>query len=202
MPDSVVTEDYGKHVIKSALLKNVWTARAFRGYIVVTTQSGLNRDAAIAQVKLELARIGDKELSEQSSDGAPPSRVYLGAFQRLDQFFPESYRAMLRAHLQADDYMISANRLAKAANFDNWSAANLHYGKLARRVAEDIGYEPPERENGTPIWTYAIAKAPDADADNLDQAQLYAALERHLEAPHFEWLLRPQVVEALKSLGY
>lgn len=61
----------------------------------------------------------------------------------------------------------------------------------------ELDYNPPKRDDASPIWTYTIATA--AGEGDLEPGQLFAALERGFDDPHFEWLLRPQVREAILS---
>lgn len=200
MAERVEEELYGKFSIKSALTKQAWQARAFGGKQAITTQAGGSRQEAAERVKRELDRLQQVELSERSHDGSPSPRSYAEALKRLEPL-PGTYRAMLQAHLHAEDRFISATRLALAAGYENWSGANLHYGLLGRKVAEELDYDSPKRGDGTSIWTCTLALARDEDKD-LDETQIFSLLERHLEAPHFEWLMRAQLAEALLALGY
>ncbi len=196
MPAEVRQEVFGKFTIRSGRVAEVWQARAFRGTELATEACvGSTREEAIDRVKQSL-RVRSKRVKEhRGGDGAPSAAEYAEAFERLGQLAP-GYEAMLEAHLNAYDHLITAAELARAAGYRNWSAANLHYGTLGKRLAIELDYDPPKREDGSPIWTYTLATA--AGEGDLETEQLYAALERGLDDPHFEWLMRPQVREALK----
>jgi hypothetical protein len=180
------TEEYGRYDIKSGPRKGAWAANAFRGKTLAAQASGGSRDAV--------------ELSERDQEGAPSAKVYEEAFLAIGEL-NEGYRAMLAAHLHASDHLISATRLAEAAGYANWSAANLHYGLLGAKVAEEIGFTPPSRSDGSKIWTCAIARDPNLDLD-FPETSMLEALEREIVNQHFEWQMRPQVVAALRALGY
>lgn len=199
MPTDVREDPFGKFVIRSGKVSGAWQARAFQGRKSVgDPQTGPTQDDAVERVKSALRARTDNLKRGRGKDGSPSSLEYVEAFDALGPLSP-GYEAMLDAHLNAPDHLITTTDLAKAAGYKNWSAANLHYGTLARRLAEEMNYDPPKRPDGSTIWTYALATAP-GDGE-LEPEQLFAALERHMEDPHFEWLLRPQVVEALRGPG-
>ena len=197
---SFETDRYGHYEIKSGPLAGTWAANAFRRKTLVARASGASRDEAVAAVKAELDRIDGQALSERDEEGAPSAKVYEEAFAILLPTLPDSYVAMLRAHLHAPDRLISATKLAEAAGYAGYEGANLHYGKLGERVAEEIGFVPPIREDGTKIWTCTIARDRSLDTEFPDTSMLEALL-RNVDTHHFEWQMRPQVAEALRSLG-
>lgn len=198
---SFQSENHGRYLIKSGPLRGAWGANAFRRDVPVVKAIGVSREEAVDKVKSELERIEAVELSERDQDGAPSAKIYEQAFGILLARMPDSYRAMLRAHLAAPDYLISATRLAEAAGYSGYEGANLHYGKLGQLVADEIGFDPPKRDDGTEIWTCAIARDPAIDAEYPHTSMLHA-LERNFATGHFEWQLRPQVAQALKALGF
>ncbi|MEG3177114.1 hypothetical protein U1872_12805 [Sphingomonas sp. RB3P16] len=195
-----VTEVHGRYGIKSGPLAGAWAANAILHKTVVAKAAGATREEAIASLKCELDRMEQLAVSECDAEGAPPANVYERAFGHLLPDMPDSYIAMLRAHLAAPDHLISATKLAEAAGYSGYEGANLHYGKLGQRVAEEIGFGPPRREDGTEIWTCAIARDTSMDTEYPDTSML-EALSRNMETLHFEWQMRPQVVQALRTLG-
>lgn len=95
---------------------------------------------------------------------------------------PDGHRAMLVAHLNAEEHRITATELARAAGYVGYEAANLQYGKLARRVCEALHVAPPVGNSGEPTFTYVLAtsmKMPNQD---------------------WVWTLHEVVVEALQTL--
>jgi len=99
---------------------------------------------------------------------------YVGALSRVAP--TESQWEMLRVHLAAPSQTINARQLASALGFSKWNAANLHYGKFAGKLCNELNVSP---------------------STNL------SVLVEFLKVPGVEWefRLRPSVVEALKELG-
>lgn len=98
----------------------------------------------------------------------------------------DSNREMLKAHYQADEYTLTATELATAAGYDNYSLANLQYGTLGKLLGAHLPIEPEQKEDGTPIWTTILAEG--------DPEQL--------EGEHYRWIMRPELVRALKELPW
>jgi hypothetical protein len=181
---SMEQEAYGRHIIKSWPRGHLWQARAFIGerQIGEPVIEG-DRPTAIAELKTRLDKREEELKTGKGADGSPSAIEYAEAFARLGKL-PASYDAMLLAHRNAPKHTLTATQLAEAAGYSGWNGANLHYGKLGQMLAEELGYTPPTRPNGSVIYTAAIAtwdKDRNPDPDN----------------PHFEWIMRPQVVEAL-----
>jgi len=199
---AVITEAYGRYEIKSGPLAGAWAANAILHKTVVAKAEGATtREEAIADLKGKLDQMERLALSECDTEGAPSASVYERAFGHLLPDMSDSYKAMLRAHLAAPDHLISATKLADAAGYSGYEGANLHYGKLGKRVADEIGFVPPRREDGTEIWTCAIARDASMDTEYPNTSML-EALSRKMETLHFEWQMRPQVVQALRALGW
>lgn len=102
------------------------------------------------------------------------SADYVGAFKRVEP--TESQLEMLRVHLATPDHTITARHLARALGFANWNAANLHYGKFAGKLCNELSVSP---------------------ITNL------SVLVEFFKAPDSEYVLRlrSSVIEALKELG-
>jgi predicted HNH restriction endonuclease len=102
------------------------------------------------------------------------SADYVGAFNRVKP--TESQLEMLRVHLAAPDHTITARHLARALGFANWNTANLHYGKFAGKLCNELNVSP---------------------TTNL------SVLVEFFKMPgsEYELRLRPSVIEALKELG-
>lgn len=196
----VRTEQYGRYEIKAAPLKSEWAANAFLRKKNVAEARAASFDVVISGIKAQLDQLDALDLSSRDKEGAPPATTYRDAFVALGKM-PDGYDAMLRAHLHAPDQLISATQLAEAAGYENYNAANLHYGLLGKRIGDQIGFTPPRRANGSEIWTCVLARAPDVDTDFPDTS-LIEALARAMDGGHFEWQLRPQVADALRALGY
>lgn len=99
---------------------------------------------------------------------------YVDALKRIEP--TERQLEMLCVHLAAPDHTVTARHLALALGFANWNAANLHYGKFARKLCGEMNVAP---------------------ATNL------AVLVEFFKSPSFEYelRLRPSVIGALHELG-
>lgn len=196
-----VSEDYGRYLIRSGPLSGEWAANAFRGAVRVARTSADSRERAVELIKVELDRLEAVSHAERDEEGAPPASAYRDALEALIPTLPVSYVAMLKAHLASPERLISATGLAKAAGYAGYEGANLNYGKLGQRIAREIGFVPPRRADGTEIWTCAIARDPGRGTDVTGRS-IGDASPRDVDGGHFEWLLRPQVVQALDALGW
>lgn len=93
--------------------------------------------------------------------------------------------SMLKAHYRSTDYKISATRLAEAAGYSSYSTGNEQYGYFAHKICDILSYTPEIRDTGEEAWTTAICVG-SPQKDNQG---------------HFQWILRPEVIEALEGLG-
>ncbi|MES3056619.1 hypothetical protein O6V14_13370 [Sphingomonas faeni] len=197
---SFETENYGRYTIKSGLLKGAWAANGFLHKLAVASVVGSSRDEVVSDMRKALDEVDRLAAAECDAEGAPSATVYERAFANLLPAMNAGYLAMLRAHLHAPDHLLTATKLADAAGYAGYEGANLHYGKLAQRVAGEIGFVPPSREDGTRIWTWAIARDPSQEF-NYPDTTMIDAMMRNFETRHYEWQMRPQVVQALRALG-
>ena len=94
--------------------------------------------------------------------------------------------AMLKAHWLAENHTITAAQLAAAAGYPNYESANLYYGRLGKTLAPRLPLEPEKRKGGARIWTTILATG--------DASQPQGA--------HFQWVMRPELVEALRVLPW
>ena len=92
---------------------------------------------------------------------------------------------MLKAHYHAPDQTLTASQLANAAGYDDYSSANLHYGRVGKLLNDVLPIELHRRSDGTPVYTSALATPGDRTTDEQ----------------HWTWKLRPQVAFAIEQLG-
>ena len=85
----------------------------------------------------------------------------------------------LQKHYDARARALNASKLAKAAGYVNYRGINLHYGKLAYRLSQEMGIE------GVGIELLVDSLIPK-------------------QASNSEWVLvmRPQFAKALKNAGW
>jgi 5-methylcytosine-specific restriction protein A len=100
---------------------------------------------------------------------------YMAAFRRL-QIAPHHLK-MLQANYYAPDKTLTATMMAKIMGYQNYNAANLHYGKLGRLIGQEL--------NWIPLPKFVVNVLVD------------------FEKPEREWLwiMKPEVSEALEKLG-
>ncbi|MBJ6749884.1 hypothetical protein [Geomonas anaerohicana] len=91
---------------------------------------------------------------------------------------------MLTAQYRARHSTITATELAKAAGFSHYSAANIHYGKLAHRIADRLGFNPPKGgSDGRALYWTALSYSESKPAGE------------------FRFIMRPELAKALKACG-
>ncbi|MCG7602096.1 hypothetical protein MHM84_20350 [Halomonas sp. McH1-25] len=103
------------------------------------------------------------------------------------QFRNTQYLALLRAQYAAPAHTITATELARAVGYENYNAANLHYGTLGREVAKKLGYEPPKRSNGEPMWFWTLSTGNEV-VTNPDG--------------HYEFVMRAELAQALEAMRW
>ncbi len=112
-------------------------------------------------------------------DPIPTSEQFIQALRELN--ITPNQRAMLAAHYRARDQTITMAALARAVGYSGHHAANLHYGKLAGKLADILGYNFNGQIQMGLLGTFNNDKNPDEP-----------------------WLvtMHPQLAEALEKLGW
>lgn len=112
----------------------------------------------------------------------------LTAFRNILPKLNDNYLAMLRVHYHAPEHRITATLLAEAVEYDGYSSANLHYGKIGALLYEELPMNILKYEHGpskgTPIYTNMLA-----DFEKQDSEKQWV------------WKMRPEVVGAIEVLG-
>lgn len=105
-----------------------------------------------------------------------------------DKGLADSHLTMLKAQCRSPEGTITATKLAEAADYQNYNAANLRYGLLAREMAEQLGYLPISGKDGAPMWwstlSYAIEGAGEPGTGQ------------------FQFIMRPELTEALRTMRW
>lgn len=94
---------------------------------------------------------------------------------------------IFRAFCSAPDHTLTAPKLAEAAGLSGWQEANLRFGTLAQRIGQALGFTPSRRSNGSLRWWMSVAYGSGADEDDTG---------------YWQWVLRPELVAALKSMRW
>ena len=96
----------------------------------------------------------------------------------------ESQIRMLEVQYEAPNRTVTAPQLARGVGYTYFSPANLHYGKLGRLISEVTGRTPRTQINGRTVNWWAV-------------------LSFGIEDPAgFQWVMYPQLGEALERLGW
>jgi len=96
----------------------------------------------------------------------------------------ENMIKMLQAHYDAPDRKLTPIQLGEVANYKDYNAVNIHYGKLGRMILENIGHTPEDKSHGEPIWTTGIAWG-----------------ERETPESEWIWTMYDNLAHAIKELG-
>lgn len=106
---------------------------------------------------------------------------YKRAFLALDSKgrISDNQITMLKTHCQASDQVTTAQQLPKVVSYKGCRSANLQYGILAKRVAKEVGYQPPKG------YTFL--------------STLVTFPQEHVP---YKMKLRPNVIEALEEIGW
>jgi predicted HNH restriction endonuclease len=101
---------------------------------------------------------------------------YADAFRQLN--IAQYHMRMLQAHYYAPDRTLTATQMSKAMGYLHFKAANLHYGRLGRLVGEKLGYYP------------------------LPKQTVNVLVEFEKPGKEWLWIMRPEVAQALETLGW
>lgn len=174
------------YVIRTMAVGKLVRARAFTGPKAVMDAEANSLDNVLKQMRERLDARDEAARGKRQGD-IPTADEFVDAFNRVATQMVEAQRKMLRALYEAPGHSLTATEIAAAAGYTRHMTANEKFGKLARLLAEDLGYEPEKREDGTVMWTTTVATEAPRDADT--------------PPAQFRWQLRPQVVEAITRLN-
>jgi hypothetical protein len=179
---------YGRYAIRTIETDKGWSGRAFRGGRVSgNIVSGNTEELTVLAVKAAIDAAKSNEISKRAESGFPTALEVREAINAIA--ITGNQRAMLNAHRAAPDRIMTATELAKAAGYANYSAANIQYGILGRKLAEELEWTPPAF-GGVPIWTFALATGADGDT---------RAESEPIGLENWRWQLRSEVNDALTS---
>lgn len=184
---------YGRYTMIARTMAGVHRAVGYIGKRRITEATGDSIQSARENLRAELAARDRVEIEKRVA-GVPTAVEYQEALEVLADKITDAQRAMLKAHYHAKkadvredraDRTLTVIELAKAAGFPDFGAANLQYGLLGRKVAEQLGYKPPiPDDRDDTVWTFALATG-----------------VRRIEGGLWEWTLRPEVADALHRAG-
>ena len=94
----------------------------------------------------------------------------------------ETRRKLLRIHYQFYHHQATMSQIAEAMDWKSFSSANVHYGRLAQLIGEELGFE--------------------VAAGGAYCSALGTFVEPQARGDHWLFIMRPQVAEALRQLGW
>lgn len=137
------------------------------------------RDRTIRSLARQVARFAadlEGEGAEDLVQDRYSPRQYAQALRHA--YVTPHRRRMLEVHYHAPGMTLAAAEMAKALGYSSFGAANLHYGKLAALVAEQLKWDLGD---GIALNALATFEKPDSQ---------------------WHWIMRPAVARALELLGW
>src|SRR6185369_3807407 len=110
----------------------------------------------------------------------PTAKAYRAAFLALGPRLTPTRRRILEVHYRALDRQLTMTQIAEAVGWRSYSTANSHYGRLAKLVADQVGF----RRGDCHLATLCTFVRPEEKGD------------------HWLIIMREEVADALKSLGW
>ncbi len=181
---------YGRYVLRLMPSGQSWRGAAYRGDDRVgSILAEPSRDEVVEALKSQVDETERLHAEARSRDGFPGAAEIHLALKQIS--VSKSQDAMLHAHLRAPNMCLTATELAAAAGSKHYEAANSQYGKLGKKLAEELDWTPPTYD-GLTIWTFALATGADDTGGPINEAGP--------TSQQWRWRLRPQVAEAVRML--
>lgn len=177
---------YGRYVIRTLEIGGNVKARAFLGRTAVADAEGDTHEAAVLNMRQVLDRRGAEQLAARANS-IPSADEFVDAFNRLDEKIGRHHWLMLKALYEAPGRTLTATQIAAAAGYTSYATANNQFGLLSRMVAEDLEYHPAKRNDGTTMWTTALATGADPGTERDDG--------------QWQWRMRDEVADALGRMN-
>lgn len=184
--------DYRGHTVVRALLRGEHAAQVYRGRRRIGTErfTGPSAQAVLDEAKASIDATWRETLERRRWIDLGSEQPYqVGTAEEYAAFFeaemlPESHRAMLAGHAAAPGRTLSASAIALCAGWDDFSAANLQYGLLGARIANNLQLKVRRREDGSEVSTCAIATSADSGWSTANGT--------------FRWVMHEEVADALR----
>lgn len=157
----------------------------YRGYSIVHNKTGarlLAGDGSLAHPEtfddLTAAKAHiDSTFSELEADRR---KAHIGTMEGYlealnTQPLSKHEHVMLTAHCNAEGRRMTAQQLADVAGWKRYSSANTHYGKLGRRIAEQLGLAIDGDDSHA--WTHALGEFDEDTREWVLHEELADAME-------------------------
>lgn len=179
---------HGRYTIKTWPDGAGYSGRATLANVPLLDQAWGETASAVATTlrhSLDLRRA--KMANGRGPEDTPTAEEFAEALLVVNSRMTDEQTRMLRALHDADERTLTATQLAEAAGKPSFEYANSVFGRLARMVAEEVGYSPSKRPDRTVRWTTTLALAADKGSDEA--------------TGHFRWTMRTEVAEALAGIA-
>jgi len=132
----------------------------------------------------------NKKIEIKRENGIPTVWEYIIALHQLEQEekITPVYKKILKAHYESKKFIATPIELAKDSGLEKYEIVNLHYGKFAKIVGEQIKFEPTHQMNSKPVWTFVLCDDTHNQFGNKTQ--------------EWTWTLKSNVVNAIRFLGW
>ena len=108
----------------------------------------------------------------------PTSEMYREALLALEGEMSETKRKLLSVHYNFPNRRATMTQISNAMGWPDYSTGNLHYGKLAKLIGDQLGFH---------FGTVSLNSICELDKEPDE---------------HWVLTLRPELAEALKALGW
>ena len=184
MTQDRVTENYRNFSLVAALHKGKFRGRAFKAHDPQFDVEGSSVQDVLDLLRRRIDEVLEDLVRRRELEPVT-SPEYVAAFKNIQDRLGDGQRAMLKAHYNAPDRTMTATELATAAGYESYAAANLQYGFVGKWLHEELLCPLPKREDGTKIYTFALATG-------LDDGKAET---------EWRWVLKPEVASAMQELG-
>jgi len=185
--DERKTEAVGPYRLVAAFHEGAYRGVLWHEGKKVASLVGASIDDAFLQLREKVeAALFQRAQARGYAD--PSHAATIAALTRLFPRLAVKHIAMLKAHFDAPGQRITATQLARAADYENHSAANLQYGRVGWLFFGELPVVLPIRKsNGKPIYTCSLAEGDDQRTEDESQ---------------WAWKLKPHVTQALAALKF
>jgi hypothetical protein len=109
------------------------------------------------------------------------SKDFVEYFEK--NYLKDNEEEMLMLNYFSPDHTITSGMMAAAMNWPNVGSANLHYGTFSGKTAKVMGFVPPLKDQ---VSFFVDFNMPETEKDES----------------HWQWIMRPELVEAIHLLGW
>lgn len=155
--------------------------------IDILPETVINTQSSGAPISEDVARALEEKVDEAASglsNPVPDAERFAAALREMESAgrLSDDDRDMLVCHYNAPDFTLTGRQMSALMGWGGQSA-NRFYGGLGRRVSEQLGWVPSEREGYDGFYVSGLILG-----------------DRPTGA--FEWTMRPQLVRALELLNW